>query len=69
MTSKTLTSREFNHHASRAKKAARMGPVIITDRGTASHVLLTSEDYRNLTQRQPSIAKRLACNDAANIDF
>jgi hypothetical protein len=29
----TLTSREFNQDASRAKKAAQQGPVFITDRG------------------------------------
>lgn len=69
MTRTTLTSREFNHDASRAKKAARLGPVIITDRGTPSHVLLTIEDYQKLTQQQPSIAEQLACNDAADVDF
>ena len=29
----TLTSREFNQDTSRAKKAARSGPVVNTDRG------------------------------------
>jgi hypothetical protein len=33
MTTTTLTSREFNQDTSRAKKAARRGPVFITDRG------------------------------------
>ena len=37
----TLSSREFNQDTSRAKKAARKGPVIITDRGKAAHVLLS----------------------------
>lgn len=32
----TLTSRELNHDVSNAKKAARNGPVIITDRGRPS---------------------------------
>lgn len=44
----TLTSREFNQDASGAKKAARRGPVFITDRGRPAHVLLTIEEYRRL---------------------
>jgi hypothetical protein len=37
----TLSSRELNHDVSNAKKAAKNGPVIITDRGKPSHVLMT----------------------------
>lgn len=44
----TISSREFNQDAGKAKKAAQAGPVIITDRGRPAHVLLTIEDYRRL---------------------
>ncbi len=44
----TLSSREFNQDTSRAKQAARKGPVFITDRGRPAHVLLTIEDYQAL---------------------
>ena len=44
----TMTSREFNQATSRAKKAARSGPVLITDRGRPAHVLLTFQDYEEL---------------------
>ncbi|HEX4032186.1 MAG TPA: hypothetical protein VHX20_17615 [Terracidiphilus sp.] len=37
----TLSSREFNQDVSRAKRAAKKGPVFVTDRGRPSHVLLT----------------------------
>lgn len=37
----TMTSREFNHDVSAAKRAASSEPVIITDRGRPSHVLLS----------------------------
>jgi prevent-host-death family protein len=43
-----MTSREFNQHASRAKRAAERGPVYITDRGRPAHVLLTYEAYERL---------------------
>jgi prevent-host-death family protein len=49
MTITTLSSREFNQDASRAKRAAKDGPVIITERGRPAYVLMTIEDYRKLT--------------------
>ncbi|MFE0756406.1 type II toxin-antitoxin system Phd/YefM family antitoxin [Inquilinus sp. NPDC058860] len=48
----TLSSREFNQDASRAKRLARRGPVFITDRGRPAHVLLTIEEYRRLAGDQ-----------------
>ena len=54
-----LSSREFNQHTSRAKKAARGGPVIITERGRPAHVLLTFEDYQQLAGSKGSIIDRL----------
>jgi prevent-host-death family protein len=45
----TLTSREFNQDTARAKRAAQDGPVVITDRGRPTHVLLAYEDYAHLT--------------------
>jgi len=51
MTTTTLTSREFNQDTSRAKKAARRGPVFITDRGRPAHLLLSIEEYRRPDRR------------------
>jgi len=45
----TMTSREFNQQVSAAKAAAENGPVIITNRGRPSTVLLKYEDYLDLT--------------------
>lgn len=56
----TLTSREFNQDTSGAKKAARRGPVFITDRGRPAHVLMTIEDYRRLAGGNMSLAEALA---------
>ena len=69
MTITTFSSREFNHDASRAKKAARSGPVFITDRGRPAHVLLTIEDYRRLTHSQSSIVELLAMPVGGDIEF
>ena len=66
----TFTSRRFNQDASAAKRAAREGPVFITDRGRPAHVLLTIEDYRRLaSEGGPSAAELLANPEAAEIEF
>lgn len=69
MTITTISSREFNHDVSKAKKASGRGPVFITDRGHTAHVLLSIDEYQKITDKQQSIAALLAMNDAADIDF
>jgi len=69
MTITTLSSREFNQDASRAKKAAKSGPVFITDRGRPAHVLLTMEEYQRVTRSQVSMVDMLAMPSVADIDF
>jgi hypothetical protein len=69
MTITTLTSREFNQDCSRAKKAAKDGPVFITDRGMPAHVLLTIEDYRALTQSRVKMSELLGMEDGDDIEF
>lgn len=64
-----FTSREFNQDAGRAKRAARGGPVFITDRGEPRHVLLSIEDYRRLTGQGGRIADALAMPGAGDIEF
>lgn len=64
-----LSSRDFNQDTSRAKRAAKRGPVFITDRGRPSHVLLTVEEYQKITAGQKSVADLLAMPAAADIEF
>ncbi len=67
----TLSAREFNQDTGRAKKATENGPVIITDRGRPSHVLLSIEEYRRLTGKGMTLAEALAQThvESADIDF
>jgi prevent-host-death family protein len=65
----TLSSREFNQDTGRAKRAARKGPVFITDRGRPAHVLLSIKQYEKLTGKQKSIVEMLAMPEVAEIDF
>ncbi len=69
MTITTLTSRELNQDIGRAKRAARLGPVVVTDRGKPAHVLLSFEEYRRLTATGRTLAEALAMPDAADIEF
>ncbi|MGH8550889.1 MAG: type II toxin-antitoxin system Phd/YefM family antitoxin [Methylococcales bacterium] len=69
MTITTLSSREFNQNISRAKKAARRGPVFITDRGRPAHVLLSIEEYTKLNGGSPNIIEMLAMPGAQEIEF
>ncbi len=69
MSRTTLSSRQFNQDASAAKRAAREGPVFITDRGRPAHVLLTIEEYQRLMGGGPSIAELLADPEAAEVEF
>ncbi len=65
----TISSREFNQDASGAKKAAKNGPVFITDRGKPAHVLLTIEEYQKLTGNHTSIIDMLAMPGVEDIEF
>ena len=65
----TMTGREFNRDVSKAKRQARHGPVVITSRGKAAHVLLSVEEYVALTQQEANIVDLLAMAEAEDIDF
>jgi prevent-host-death family protein len=55
----TLSSREFNQDTSRATKAAKKGPVYITNRGRRAFVLLTADDFDRITHQEKSIVELL----------
>lgn len=66
---KTISSREFNHAASEAKRAANEATVFITDRGRPAHVLMSITEYQRLTQHRRSIADALAMPVLDEADF
>lgn len=69
MTVTTLSSRELNQDIGRAKKATKHGPVVITDRGRPSHVLLSYEDYRRLTGEQQNLVEALSMPGLSDIEI
>ncbi|CDQ11492.1 Prevent-host-death family protein [Acidithiobacillus ferrivorans] len=69
MTITTLSSRELNQDVTRAKKAAKNGPVFITDRGKPAHVLLSIEEYRRLTGKRRNLVEALSMPGIADIEI
>jgi prevent-host-death family protein len=65
----TFSSRELNHDVSSAKKAAKSGPVIITDRGKPSHVLMTYGEFERLTGKRRSLVEALSMPGLSGIDL
>ena len=60
MSKRTISSREFNQDVTGAKQAALKGPVVITDRGKPSHVLLSIDDYEAVTGSTKTIVDLIA---------
>jgi PHD/YefM family antitoxin component YafN of YafNO toxin-antitoxin module len=64
-----LSGRELNHDVSKAKKAAQKGPVVITDRGKPSHVLMTYSDFERLTGKHPNLVEALSMPGLSTIEL
>lgn len=64
----TLSSREFQQNANQAQKAARGGPVFITNRGKPTQVLLSIEEYHRITGQRRSIVAALSMLGLSEID-
>lgn len=69
---RTVTSREFVHNVSAAKRiATEGGTVIITDRGQPTLALIPIAEYRRLTKTDSNLVDLLCLpeGDAFNVDF
>lgn len=66
---KTISSKDFNQHASEVKKVANQEPVMITNRGKPGHILLSVQDYKKLTGTCPKITELLAMPGSEDIDL
>lgn len=64
---KLIGSREFNQDVSLAKRAARIEPVFITDRGRPTHVLMSIEAFRRLSGEGESIVDLLAMDESGDV--
>jgi prevent-host-death family protein len=64
MTMTTLTSQELNQDITRAKEAAKTGPIIITDDGKPSFVLLSFDEYQQITELPRHVVRALGGAEA-----
>jgi prevent-host-death family protein len=64
-----ISSREFNQHVSRAKRAADKGPVVITDRGAPAYVLLKHDAYQRLSGKGKTLFESLAQPGGGDIEL
>jgi prevent-host-death family protein len=67
MTVSFLSSRDFNRDPARAKRAAKSGPVFVTERSKPALVVLSIEDYEKLAGQSRSLADMLMPAD--DLDF
>lgn len=65
---KVVSSRDFNQDVSTAKRAARIEPVFVTDRGKPTHVLMSIEAFRHLTGQTETIVDLLAMPAPVDVD-
>jgi len=65
---KVVSSRDFNQDVSNAKRAARIEPVFITDRGRPTHVLMSIENFKNLTGQTETVVDLLAMPDSSEAE-
>lgn len=65
---KLISSREFNRDVSQAKRAALAEPVLITDRGQPTHVLMSIADFRRFTGENENILEILAMPAPVELD-
>lgn len=68
MTITTLSSREFQQNANQAQKATRSGPVFITNRGRPTQVLLSFEQYQQITGSKRSLLEALSMPGLSDIE-
>ena len=65
---KVVSSRDFNQDVSQAKRAARIEPVFITDRGRPTHVLMSIENFKHLTGQTETVVDLLSMPDSVEAE-
>lgn len=63
-----MSAREFNRDVSAAKRAADIGPLVVTDRGEPAYVLLSIREYRTLKDKR-SLVDRLSMSEDIDVEF
>ncbi len=65
----SISARDFSRDVSAAKREARRGPVVITERGEPAYVLLSIDEYRRIGAAGDFLVDRLSMEDDIEIEF
>jgi prevent-host-death family protein len=65
----TVTAAEFNQRPSRVKRAAEDEPVVITEHGRPSFVLLTYAEYQRLLRKPTDLAEWLEMGEEIEFEI
>ena len=60
----SMTSADFNQNPSKAKKVANDGPLVITEHGEASYVLVRYSDFKDHWRKAKSLYDALNHKDS-----
>jgi hypothetical protein len=69
MSADTFTSRQFNQDPSSVKRAAKKGSVKITERGVVAYMMMSIEEYLEITGKTITICDLLSAPDTADIEL
>lgn len=65
----TVTAAEFNQRPSQVKRAAEAEPVVITQHGRPSFVLLTYAEYQRLLRAPGDLSQWLEMDEEVDFDI
>lgn len=65
----TFTSRQFNQDPSSVKRAAKKGPVKITERGVVAYMMMSIEEYLEISGKTSTICDLLSAPNTADIEL
>ncbi|MDT0582173.1 MULTISPECIES: prevent-host-death protein [Alteromonadaceae] len=69
MSSDTFTSRQFNQDPSSVKRAAKNGPVKITERGVVAFMMMNIDDYLEITGKTSTILDLVSAPNTQDIQL
>lgn len=69
MSTDTFTSRQFNQDPSSVKRAAKKGPVKITERGVVSFMMMSIEEYLEISGKTSTICDLLSAPNTVDIEL
>lgn len=65
----TFTSRQFNQDPSSVKRAAKINPVKITERGVVAYMMMSIKEYLEISGKTSTICDLLSAPNTIDIEL